>query len=420
MATVYWEGHAEAVAQVDTGSIDSVDATPANNTFTVTINGQAVSVAGDTDVATTAGNLVAALNASLNPYFKGITWANPSSGTITATADNAGEPFTAALTETGAGTGTVTDFSNTTASAGPNDWSTADNWSGGAVPVNADDVIIRDSNINILWGLDQSAVDLTSLTIEASYTGLIGLPRNRFTTNASGSSFSSTKVEYRQTYLDIGWTTARIGLVTALGGAGSERLKLDNDKSGSSTTTIYSTASTSKDAGLPAVRLLAAHANADVYVRSSPAGVGIAVDTPGETSTVGVVSISAPTGSNSNVFIGDGVTLTTYQQTGGQAVLDAAATITSVTLDGGSLRTEGTQAITTVNVSAGTLAHNSTGTVTTLNQTGGTVTTAESNEARTITTYNLDGGTLVSDDAYLTITTLDHPAGNTTVNVLVN
>ena len=73
MATLYWRGDATAVAQVHTASIDSVDGTPANNTFTVTIGGVAIDAVGDTDVATTATNLRASLNASTHPYFAAIT-----------------------------------------------------------------------------------------------------------------------------------------------------------------------------------------------------------------------------------------------------------------------------------------------------------------------------------------------------------
>ena len=39
MAVRYWKPRTVAVAQVDTGSIDSVDATPSNNVFAVTIGG---------------------------------------------------------------------------------------------------------------------------------------------------------------------------------------------------------------------------------------------------------------------------------------------------------------------------------------------------------------------------------------------
>lgn len=412
MATVFWEGTADAVAQVSDASIDTVDGTPANNTFTITIGGDAISQVGDTDVSTTAAALVATLNASTNPYFSGITWTNPSSGNITGTADNAGEPFVASLTVSGAGTGSVTDFSDSTASAGPNHWDTAANWSGGAVPVNSDDVIIKDSDVNILWGLSQAAVDLTSLTIESTYTGYIGLPRRVFTTNANGSNFTDTKIEYRQDYLDIGWTTGRIGITTGPDtGAGSRRLKLDNDKAGASTTTIYSTATQSADIGLSPVRLLFAHANADVYVRSGT--VSIAGDAPNETTTIGELHCI-----DGQVFTSDGVTVTTVKVNGGgQHIIDCAATITTLEVNGGTVRTEGSQAITTITVNGGTLTCNNTGTVTTMNIDGGTVDGRSSNEARTWTTCNLDRGTLMTDDDWLTITTFDQPAGRRTVAV---
>ena len=103
MTTLYWLGTADAVVQIGTASIDSVDATPANNLFIVTIGGVAISTLGDTNVATTAAALVVLLEASTHPYFTAITWTNPSAGNIVATADTAGIPFIAALTETGVG-----------------------------------------------------------------------------------------------------------------------------------------------------------------------------------------------------------------------------------------------------------------------------------------------------------------------------
>jgi len=200
MAKNEWEGRADAVAQIATGSIDTVDGTPANNTFVVTIGGITVSEVGDTDVATTAAAFVVTLNASTHPYFAAITWANPSAGTITGTADTAGVPFIAALTVTGGGTGTVTDFAGTTVSSGPNDWSTAINWSLGTVPVNGDDVFLRKSDVNISWGIDQNAVTLDSLIIEKTYTGKIGLRRTEFATTSDAETHSTTE---NPVYLEI-------------------------------------------------------------------------------------------------------------------------------------------------------------------------------------------------------------------------
>ena len=42
MATRYWKPRVSAVVQVASGTIDTVDGTPSNNTFTVTIGGVVV------------------------------------------------------------------------------------------------------------------------------------------------------------------------------------------------------------------------------------------------------------------------------------------------------------------------------------------------------------------------------------------
>ena len=415
--TLYWLGTADTVAQVATGSIDSVDGTPANNTFTVTIGGVAVSAVGDTDVNTTATNLRTALNASTHPYFAAITWSG-GTGNIIGTADTAGAPFIAALTETGAGTGAVTDFAATTASAGPNDWSTADNWDTGSVPVGADDVIIENSDVNIVWGLAQSAVDLGTLRIDQSFTGKIGLDRTNFATSVEGDTVSTTqKDEYREDYLDIGWATGDIGQNFGPGQPnGSTRLKLDNDKAAASVTTIHNTASSSAETGLPAIRLLAAHANANIIVRDAPGGVGVAVDVPGETSTVGIVSVS-----NGSVFIGSGTTITTLEVQNGTVLLQAAATVTAINVDGGTVTTEGDYVITALNITGGTVNCNNIKTagnaITTATITGGTLNGGDSMETRTWATVNPDGGSIVADDGFITITTLDEPAGPYTISV---
>ena len=421
MATKYFIGKATAVAQVHTGSIDSVDATPANNTFTVTIGGVAISQAGDTDVATTAAALLVLLNASTHPYFSAITWTNPSAGNIVGTSDTAGVPFIAALTETGAGTGAVTDFAATTASAGSTDWSSADNWSDGSVPGAADTVIISNHNGNISYGLNQTSISLTKLIIEQTFTGKLGLPYNSFTTSQDGDTSVSTADEYREHNLKIQATTIDVGSHNAVTTpAGSQRIKINNTKAAASTLTVFRTASTSADTGFPTLRYLAAHANSDVYVREARGGVGIAVDEPNETSTVGVVSVSASE-ATTKVFIGSGVTITTFEQTGGANKLNSAATLTTAEINGGTLTIEGDYIITALNINGGTVTDNHVKTagnaVTTCTITGGTLDLTKSSDDRTIATLNPDGGTVIADDDYITITTLDDPSGKYTLSV---
>jgi len=414
MATTYFIGRATAVAQVGTVQITGMDGTPANTTYILTVGSQTVSVVGDTDEDTTAAALGAAWNASTHVYFTGVT-ASVTTDTITFTADTAGVPFVIVASVSG-GTGTIGAYSATTASAGPNDWSTAGNWSGAAVPVNDDDVILRDSSVNICWGLDQSAVELDSLTRDKTHTGLIGLDYMVFATSADGATTSSLDVEYRATALEIDTPILNIRRHTGPGTvAGSGRFNL-NLGTVACEAVIEDTATQSTDSGRPAVQLEIAQANTNVYIESAPGGVGIATEKPGTTSTVGKVSVSA-TSVATRVLIGEGATITTYEQSGGSNTLQAAATVTAATVNGGKLLIDGAFLITTLEVNAGTVVPNNVpaagAAVTNFNHNGGKVDGSQSSVARTWTTYQLgtDNAVLVADDDVVTITTLNEPDG---------
>ena len=218
MATIKWKGGVEAVAQVQTGSIDSYDAA---STYTVTMGDYAISVAGTTDTAGTAAALVSALNASTNPYFAAITWSVPTGGDVTATADTAGAPFVAVLS-VASGTGTITDFATDTACTGPHHADALENWSGGALPTASDDVVI-DAGPSILYGLD--AIDTTALgraEVRQSYTGLIGLESSAFATSLDGATTDSSLPEYRPAYLEL--TADEIVIGEYVGPEWSERI----------------------------------------------------------------------------------------------------------------------------------------------------------------------------------------------------
>ena len=97
--------------QVHTASIDSVGSPPSGGTFRVTVSGSYEEVTGDTDPATTASNLVDALNASVNASIAALTWA-ADGASITGSVDLEGNTASPSLTVTG--TGTVTNFVETT------------------------------------------------------------------------------------------------------------------------------------------------------------------------------------------------------------------------------------------------------------------------------------------------------------------
>jgi len=417
MALVRWLGQAVAVAQVDDGSIDTLDGTPANNTFTITINGIAVSVVGITDVSTTAAALVVAAEASTHPYFVAVTWTNPSSGNIKATAGIAGFPFTATLSVSGGGTGTITNFSNSTASSGPLDLSTVANYSTGALPGAADDFIIEEFTGDIWFGLAAIVAVLNRFQILKTFTGKIGLNSKAFATDVS--SEDDTAQEYRTDYMELDADEIEIGEQTGPGSpAGSQRIKIDNQKAGASILTVFDTAGVSSEAGLPAVRFKANNASADIIVQSAPAGVGIAKDFTGETSTIGDVDMRS-TSAGDKVFVGQGVTLTNFTQSGGVNVLEAAANVTLVKVTGGVLNTRGTgYLITTLTIeNDGEVLCNNTGSaavaVTTANLNQGILDGLESGATRTWTTVNqAKEAILKTDPNVVTITNLNLPTGD--------
>lgn len=203
MSTKIWRPSvAEPVAQVTGVEITAVDGTPSNNTFGISIAGVLVSVAGDTDVATTAGNLVTAWNASKHPLHAGIT-ASLSTATVVLTGDVAGVPFTVSKYLAGAGSGTIADPSTTTEATSRHHASNVNNWydatagTYGELPT-TDDTVVIDGPYSILWDLDQTAEDPALVIVLSSFSGRIGLDPSRLATSEDGvprrqvSSFAVT------------------------------------------------------------------------------------------------------------------------------------------------------------------------------------------------------------------------------------
>jgi hypothetical protein len=421
VASKHWIGGAPAVAQLAEASIDSLDGTPANNSFSVDIGTVSVTVLGTSNPNQTAGALVTALQAATHPYYTAITWSNPSGSTVRAVALVPGAPFVAALTVSGPGTGTVTDFADTVASSGPNDWSTAANWSDGAIPAAGDTVLIGDSQINLAWGLDNAGLDFARLTIEDSYIGRLGLDRTAFATSADAVTTNPLAVEYREDYLRADIELVRIGVRSGLANApASPRIKIDNTRADASATYVLA-AAPSIDDPLPAVRLLMADAGAKLYVSGARGGVGVAVE-PGETAELLEISHDPPRPTDV-LATGAGCTLQSYRQSGGDAVLQAADPINQVKVDGGTLLTLGDFEVTNAEARRSCVwvashsggAGDAFGTLRILQ--GGTVDLNRIGGARTINELRIDRGTLIVSDEVITVTTWQLPRDLRTVTV---
>jgi len=412
MGTLYWKGTAPAVAQAGTVQVTGYDA---GTTYMITVGDLVLSTIAQGGVNQTATALAAAWNTSTSPYCTGVT-AVANTDTVTFTADTAGVPFTLASSKSGA-TGTIGAYTPTVACSGPNHWDTALNWSTGAVPVDDDDVVIKDSSVNICWGLAQSAVILTSLTIHKSYTGKIGLNRVVFATSSDGETTSTSRLEYRDCYLAIGTDYLTIGEnLSPSTPAGSSRILINLGGTVASVTRIKGTAATPSESGRPAIRLLDSNAGSKIFIENAPGGVGIAVDAPGEVAETGDINI-CDTSSSSKVYVGAGVTVGNVYQDGGIMMLQAAAEITTVNVSGGTMTIYGNFSIATFNLYGGVVNDNhiysATGiSVSALCIWDGEYNCQGSNEARSISgvTFYPGGGKFIANGAFVTVSSLTPPS----------
>lgn len=368
MASKTWVGGTTAVAQVDTFTNSNTGG--GTETWTWTVTGEdgttATATFVDDGTPTTAElytGLVAAWNNSKHPYFTPVTAAG-STPVITLTADTAGTPFYVTLTASGTGAYTK---ASTTPNVGPYDWNTAANWVEGVVPVATNHVLITGSN-KIIYGLRQGSVAINGFTVVPTYTGIIGGPGKPLVIDPDIFNFAGTGISY----IDIGSAAIAVSVTaTATPSSGAAGLYL----LGSGITTLSVTGGT------------------------------VAVATAsGETATITTAQCSGA----GVVYLGSGLTLTTFHLVSGTGYLSCAAT--TVNADSGTLYTLGTGAITTLNngsaLGGSTSYLSSTGTITTLNAKGGTIDFSKSDIARTVTTLNhYNGCSVKRNPSYITVTT---------------
>ncbi len=383
MSTIRYIGMEPVVAQVDTFTIGGT--IEAGDIFILTVTAldgsthEVVFVATDTDIATVVAGLVAAWEADTTSFCTPATAADVQPD-FTLTADEAGVAFSVALTTTEAGGGAADDQTvnrvATTANAGPTNYNDTGNWSGGSLPGPGDDTYIEGATI--LTGLDQSgAGTMDSLHITESRIG---------TNPADG---------YNPTYLDIRATVGDVNYnhgVAAVSQSGPVLLDFGDVVTA---LTIHDSGVDGSNRTAPGVRVLMAAASS-ILVRK---GVVAVASGAGETSTVTTITSGYTTQKNTDVdlLIGDGVTLTTLNQQGGDVVLRSAAT--TATQEAGTLRTEGSGAIGTLNVKGGRCTSNSTGTVAAANVTGkGALDLTKSDESRQFTELKVGAGANVELD----------------------
>lgn len=226
---------------------------------------------------------------------------------------NAGNVLT--FTDTGALTpaGALPTI-NTSVNSGPNDVAVPSNWSTGAIPVAADDIFLQGSSSSLLYSLSAlAAVTPTSITIDATFTGQIGLPYS----NPNGY------VEYRPRYLQFTGSSGNV-IIGRGSGSGSGKIQLDF-QGGNYTAFIWNTA-TSSETGVPALLLKGGSGATTLYVMRGSVGVAVFA---GETANLsGGLNISYVTNvvGDATVTCGPGATLATINKSGGTLTVNSAVT----------------------------------------------------------------------------------------------
>lgn len=368
MANLYWIGGATAVPQVDTftpggtittGDVNTLTVKDENNTtlFTITFT-----TAGTTTAAAVSAGLIAAWNASTRAAAMAAA-----TGTSTAilTAATSGVPFYVTSSVTGVGTLTR---AATTASAGPNDWNTATNWSTAAVPVNSDNVTIdsRGSSNSILYGLNQSAVTLALL-------------EHYFGAPAVGTTSYALMI------------SATIGKSFLPATDGSTRSgNLFNVNTGSNATTWSNYGSgTAAAAGISPFTIAGSHASNVLNIYGGTCGVGLL--SPGQASSFPTLNIES-----GSVTLGRGVTCpTTATNGGGSLIINTAGTGSTLVTSAGKSTVNGTTKMGTVTCTGGNTIYNvriSGDDVGTLNMDGGELDLSGDASLINATTLNIKRG----------------------------
>lgn len=415
MANNTWLGRAAAIKNIVTITLNGVDGDWLTaETITLTINGKDLVLtigttstreqiildlvdmwngedANNDESRSTTGNLL--------PEFNAVTAAVGSATNImTLTGDTEGVPFT--LTNaTDSVSGTISQATSQ-AATGPNDANNANNWSNAAVPANGDNVFIENSSVSLLYNLGAfSAVTLTSLTIDSTFTGDIGLP---------GTNAALGYPEYLEQYLTIGATTISIGEGE---GTGSGRIKI-NTGSVQTALTVFGSGSSS-ESGFGAVIWKGTHASNTVRLTGNADFQSAMLG--GEAATIATLTMS----DSSTAALGN-VTLTTLSMADGcTCSIETAAT--TITNEGGDLTITGTAAYGTITLVSGTVTYHSSGTITTLTMGGtaasATFTTDGDNRSRTITNATIGSGSTITDPAQTITFTNNIARGSTAVSV---
>jgi hypothetical protein len=343
-----------AAASVDEVQTISLTGSPTGGTFTLTYSAQ-----------TTSAIAYDAPSAVIQDELEGLSNIDPGEALV---AGSAGGPWTVLfqgdlgaqdvtamtgdggnLTGTGAQTFVV---SADTSPTGPHHFDDADNWTGGAVPIDADDIVFEESDVDCLYGLSQATVTPASITIRQSFTGKIGLP-----------VYTGEYYEYRDTYLRIGDPADASTVNITIGegaGSGSGRIKLDL---GGCQTNLLVVDSGTPEGNASSILWKGTHASNVAQIYKGYVGIG---ELAGESAVLSKLQVGyrSNQSDDATVVCGENVDVTTWEQTGGTVSTDGdSGTDPTITVTAGELTLGGTDGVTQLTIRGGTVYYNCSGTI---------------------------------------------------------
>jgi len=347
MSVKRWLGNAAGTFDVWTITLSG---TVTSQTYSVTINSKSITYTaggGDTVASVLAGILAAWTSVSVPPppEFSELTPVIVST-TIVATGNLAGRPSTISVSTGGGATYAIT---HTTSATGPNDFTNAQNWSGGSAPANSDTLVFDNGNVDCKYNLGSSLTGVTVL-VSPGFSGDIGLS---FINTDNQTSYA----EYRTTSLTLAGGTVTIN---------SPTITKANFAFGANTATIRVISTGRRvDTYTPVVLIIGGNGSSEIDISQGDVGVAYY---QGTTATFPIINTGYNNSPQTDVILncGSGCTLTTITQNGGTATIGSNVTTISLGVAGGTLTLRDITA-TTVNALNGTVIMSTTGTIGTIN-----------------------------------------------------
>ena len=295
--------------------------------------------------------------------------ATSSAGVVTLTADDAGVPFTLAVTVSSTSGSIAT--ATPTAATGPHHFSNTANWVGNAIPVDlgpppgiVDSITFDHRAVSSMkYDMSQGAIDVLDLIITNDFVHDIGLPE----INRSNPALPYD--EYFDTYFTIGMQDAGSVLQVGVGdGQGSGRIKIDT---GADQCVIRIDATGSRaETNVPAILLLGTNTSTDIDIESGDVGLAFFDDEVLSANDINV-SFRENRSSDSTVVLGSGVTVIGDVNFDG-GVINTYCALGTVNMNGAELifqnsRLNVSRAMTTLNLRRGIVRYASNGVLATLN-----------------------------------------------------